>query len=197
MNARITTKTLNGEIIEADVSTYVDRFNKSMKKTAESIIEMGRTISEACQVLGPRPLAQFCEEIGMETSNPMFKKLKKIGERHARLEANLTQLPNTWTTIYKIAQLNDDNFAKVVESNVLTPYVTAKQINECLGTTKIRSCDAAKVANSITISVSSDMENTAMLIARLQDLHRDFNFELNLDEGLEQQISVYNQAKEV
>ena len=50
---------MDGEVIDAKIGVFVDRFNKSMKQTAESILEMGNVIYEACQNLGPVPLSQF------------------------------------------------------------------------------------------------------------------------------------------
>ena len=194
----ISTSFMDGEVIDAKVDAYVKRFNNSMKQTAESILDMGNTIYEACQNLGPVPLAQFCKEICMDSNNPMFKKLKKIGENHARLEANVTKLPNTWTTVYKLAAMSSENFTKIVDANVLTPFVTAKEINECLGTTKVRSADTASTANSITISVSAgNVSNAALLVAKIEELKQQFNFELDVAKGLETEIFAYKQGQGV
>ena len=129
MNA-VSTNFMDGEVIDAKIGVFVDRFNKSMKQTAESILEMGNVIYEASQNLGPVPLSQFCKEIRMDSNNAMFKKLKRIGESHLRLEANVTKLPNNWTTIYKLAVITAEQFAKVVDAEILTPCVTAREIND-------------------------------------------------------------------
>lgn len=188
----------DAEVIDATVGAYVERFNKSMKATAESIIDMGNTIYEASRYLGEVPLAQFCEQIGMNSTDPMFKKLKKIGENHARLEANVSKLPNTWTTIYKLAAMKQEDFTKIVDAEVLTPFVTAKEINECLGTTKVKTADTASKANSITISVSSgNVANAALLVAKIEELKQQFNFELDVAKELNDEIFVYKQDQGV
>jgi hypothetical protein len=198
MNIINATNFIDGEVIDAKVVAYVERFNKSMKQTAESIIDMGNTIYEASRYLGPVPLEQFCKEIHMGSNNPMFKKLKKIGENHARLEANVTKLPNTWTTVYKLAAMSPEEFTKIIEANVLTPFVTAKEINECLGTTKVRSADGTSKANSITISVSAgNVANAALLVAKIEELKQKFNFELDVAKELNDEIFVYKQGQGV
>lgn len=194
----ISTSFMDGEVIDAKVGAYVERFNNSMKQTAGSILDMGNTIYEACQNLGPVPLAQFCREIGIGSTDAMFKKLKKIGENHARLEANVTKLPNTWTTIYKLAAMTPEDFTKVVEAEVLSPFVTAKAINECLGMTTVRSADTASTVNSITISVSAgNVSNAALLIAKIEELKQQFNFEFDVAKELETEIFAYNQGQGV
>ena len=189
---------MDGEVIDAKVGAYVERFNKSMKQTAESILEMGNVIYEASRYLGPVPLEQFCKEIRVSSNDPMFKKLKKIGENHARLEANVTKLPNTWTTVYKLAVMSSADFNKIVDANVLTPFVTAKEINECLGTTKVRTADTASSVNSITISVSAgNVANAALLVAKIEELKQQFNFELDVAKELNDEIFVYKQGQGV
>lgn len=197
MNA-VSTSFMDGEVIDAKVGAYVERFSKSMKQTAESILEVGNIIYEACQNLGPVPLEQFCKEIRVSSNDLMFKKLKKIGENHARLEANVTKLPNNWTTIYKLAVITAEQFAKVVDAEVLTPCVTAREINEYLGTTKSRPADATSKANSITISVSSgNVANAALLVAKIEELKQKFNFELDVAKELNDEIFVYKQGQGV
>lgn len=188
----------NAEVIDANVGAYVERFKKSMKQTAESIIDMGNTIYDACRYLGEVPLGQFCGQIGMNKSDPMFKKLKKIGEMHARLEANVEKLPNAWTTIYKLAQVTEDEFVKIVEAEILTPYVTAKEINECLGKTKSRKDDVENTANSITISLTEkNVANAALLVSKIEELEQEFNFKMNVPDGLKSQIFIYQKEREV
>lgn len=198
MNEITTTTFVNVEIIDAEVTAYVKRFKMSMKQTAESILDMGNTIYEACRYLGEVPLEQFCDQIGLNSTDAMFKKLKKIGENHARLEANVKELPNTWTTIYKLAQITDDEFNKVVDANILSPYVTAKEINNCLGKTKTRKEDTETTSNSITISFAEvNVANAALLVAKIDELKQEFNFELQVPFELKNQIFVYKHAQEV
>jgi hypothetical protein len=197
MNA-VSTNFMDGEVIDAKIGVFVDRFNKSMKQTAESILEMGNVIYEASQNLGPVPLSQFCKEIRMDSNNAMFKKLKRIGESHLRLEANVTKLPNNWTTIYKLAVITAEQFAKVVDAEILTPCVTAREINDCIGTTKSRPVDGTSKANSITISVSAgNVANAALLVAKIEELKQKFNFELDVAKELNDEIFVYKQGQGV
>ena len=197
MNA-VSTNFMDGEVIDAKIGVFVDRFNKSMKQTAESILEMGNVIYEASQNLGPVPLSQFCKEIRMDSNNAMFKKLKRIGESHLRLEANVTKLPNNWTTIYKLAVITAEQFAKVVDAEILTPCVTAREINEYLGTTKSRPAEGTSKANSITISVSAgNVANAALLVAKIEELKQKFNFELDVAKELNDEIFVYKQGQGV
>jgi hypothetical protein len=197
MNELITTNFVNVEIIDAKVDAYVERFKMSMKQTAKSIIDMGNTIYEACRYLGEVPLGQFCDQIEMKSTDPMFKKLKKIGEMHARLEANVEKLPNAWTTIYKLAQMTEDEFVKIVDANILSPDVTAKEINNCLGKTKTRNEIANATSNSITISFAQvNVANAALLVAKIEQLEKEFNFELQVPDELKIQISSYKQGEE-
>ena len=46
----ISTSFMDGEVIDAKVDAYVKRFNNSMKQTAESILDMGNTITKHVRI---------------------------------------------------------------------------------------------------------------------------------------------------
>ena len=68
---------------------------------------MGRVVFRAKQNLGSE-FAKFCEGIRFEEKSSAIRKLEQIGRKADFLEKYADCLPNTWTTVYRLTQLNED-----------------------------------------------------------------------------------------
>lgn len=124
----VTTEFQNGKIvITPEVSGYVSRYQGFIRKTAESIIGLAETLIEAEDNLNQLDFSIFCDEIGIRKGDSTYSKLKKIGDNVTRFSPFVDRLPNSWTTIYKLAKLNPDQFDLISAS--LTPYTTSKEID--------------------------------------------------------------------
>jgi hypothetical protein len=52
-----------------------------------------------------------------------------IGEKVARFQPFVDRMPNAWTTVYKLALLENHEFDRVTKSELFTPLMTAGDVN--------------------------------------------------------------------
>ena len=87
----------------------------------------------------------------MDPKGTTARKLKEIGEKLTRFQPYLDKLPNTWTTIYVLAKMDDHEFQRVANSGVLHPFVTLKAIEDVV---RVRN-PARKSTPSTSSSIST------------------------------------------
>lgn len=93
----------------------------------------------------------------------------------------MDRLPNTWTTIYKLAKLPPEKFDRV--SANLTPFITAREINEIMGEEK-----QARNAERYDIKLSfGDMlpEQKAKIYEEIDRLKAEYSFKVHETLGLQ------------
>jgi len=162
------------------VEAYVARYRSFLKQTAESIINLAETLVEAKQSLTPEDFEQFCEEVRIVNGGPTFKKMQVIGINATRFTPHLDQLPNTWTTIYKLAALPPADFQRLAERNVLTPFMTASEVGSQIKERKVQ--DPRK---TFTLSVGSLSDaDIKILHGELLELQADYKFDLKVSDAI-------------
>jgi hypothetical protein len=107
----------------------VERYRLYARQTAENIIGLAETLVIAKKELGDFDLHRFCRDVGLEYKGPTFRKLMTIGEKVARFQPFVDRMPNAWTTVYKLASLENHEFDRVTESALFTPLMTAGDVN--------------------------------------------------------------------
>lgn len=170
-------------VLSTDVAEFVLRYKGFLKQTAESIVNLAIVINEAKTTLQESRFIYFCEEVGLNHKSSTVKKMIAIGERASRFTPIMERLPNTWTTIYKLAALSPDKFDLIVRDHkdVLSPFVTAKQINEITGVSRVVKTSSEKNANSATINFSTlNVTKKSELVDRLNQLKDEFGIELSI-----------------
>ncbi len=113
------------------INEYVVEFNYFAAKTADAIIGMGRVVFRAKQNLGSE-FAKFCEGIRFEEKSSAIRKLEQIGRKADFLEKYADCLPNTWTTVYRLTQLNENIFEEAVNSEDIKPAMTGAEAGKLL-----------------------------------------------------------------
>ena len=116
-----------------------------------------RFVYIANRELNLRFLEEFYQEVGLDPKGTTARKLKEIGEKLTRFQPYLEKLPNTWTTIYVLAKMEDHDFQRVADSGVLHPFVTLKAIEDVVHVKKAGSeehtfnvfIDLNKVGNAL------------------------------------------------
>lgn len=130
-------------VISAAVDGYVQQFNQFSRKTAEAIIGMADTVFKAKNELSPQQTSkkgevdqfkQFCEQIRYHHKSSSIRKLYQIGEMADMLRRHADQLPNTWTTIYTLTQLGQEQLERLITEQKVVASLTAKQACELLET---------------------------------------------------------------
>ena len=112
------------------VKSLAEQYRKFAKASSEDILGLAETVYVANRELNMRYLEEFYREVGLDPKSGTARKLKEIGEKLTRFQPYLEKLPNTWTTIYVLAKMQDQDFQRVVDSSVLHPFATLKAIED-------------------------------------------------------------------
>ena len=127
------------EIESPKYAHFVEQYKLFAKKTAENIIRLAETLYIAEDQLAPSDFRRFCVDVGLEYDGSTFRKLRAIGEKVSRFAPFVDRMPNTWTTVYKLASLKENEFDRVTRSDLFTPFMTAADVNQIVGTSKPKS----------------------------------------------------------
>ncbi len=161
------------------VAYYVKRYQAIAPKSAASIIELGETLSALEQCLGRKHWNEFYARVGLDPDGSTVRKLRVIGRASQQLKRLLPILPNNWTTIYELAKLPYERYIKVVDSGILNPFVTAKEIRQvAFPSKKTDRKPAFRV--SLNLSALTDGEKKKV-VKQLQDVAKLHAVKLETD----------------
>jgi hypothetical protein len=193
-NVEVTTVPNGTTVLSAETVKYIDKYRSFARQTAESIINLGLTLIEAESKLNPVDFKIFCDEISVPKNGSVYKKLRVIGGSAARLLVYADRLPNTWTTIYQIANINADLFEHVVES--LSPFITAKELNALIGKEeKSKNKSSGDGAADFEISLGHlDIETKASIFEKIYQMKNLYNFSVKSARQLEDDIANLKKA---
>ena len=93
---------------------YVAAFRSDLRNTAQSILEMCRTAYEAKKTLGHFEFEDFCNEIGHRAGSSTIRKYVVIGKVYPRLIEHADKLPVSWTSMYLITQIPNEDFERLI-----------------------------------------------------------------------------------
>ena len=116
--------------ISSRIEDLVTQYYGFGKAGVDGILGLAETICQANDEFGQKYLAIFYERIKLDPKGSTCRKLMKIGSRRVRFEPVRDKLPNSWTTLYELARLEDDKFRQVVDDDVLHPLVTWQTIQD-------------------------------------------------------------------
>lgn len=116
--------------IPATVQQYADKFFELQCKTAASLIEMGRLVLKAQSALkSDGQYKLFCTAIGFK-SKSSIRKFEQIGKRADLLQKNADKLPDTWTSLYSIAGLDEDVLEILFDDGKISPAIKGRDIRQ-------------------------------------------------------------------
>lgn len=113
---------VNGKVEKLGVS-----FRSFAKKSAKCVLGMAEIVVKA-KDLTPAEFRNFCDLVGLDPGSSRIRKLLVIGNNVDKLKIHLKSLPPNWTTIYEIAQMDDDLICRLVDGGSLTTSSTAASI---------------------------------------------------------------------
>lgn len=180
-------------LITPQIESYVSRYNSFLKKTAEAILGLAQTLAEAKDALNGVDFSIFCDQVGAKEGTPTHTKLLKIADNAARFRPFVDRLPNTWTTIYKLAKLPSEKFERVSAS--LSPFITAREIDEIVGTEK----EARNVEHyDIKLSLEHLLpEQKAKIYQELNRLKSEYSFKVHETMDFKEELKSFKTAKKV
>lgn len=183
---------LNGNtVITPKVSGYVTAYKSFLRKTAESVIGLASTLVEAETSLSVVDFEIFCRQVKLEKGSPTHTKLKKIGEKITRFNPFIEKLPNTWTTLYKLATLESSEFDRV--SMNLTPFISAKEIDLLVKGETVKGGDKA----DITIGLKMlDSASKLAVYEEFEQLQKKYSIKMLPREDFVKEIATIKQQKQ-
>jgi len=115
---------------EAAFEWHVQKYNSSIQKTAENILELANVIKDAKTGLSDADFKKFRAAIGAdEKKDSYIKKLLCIANASARLKPISDQLPPNYTTIYALAKMPTNDFQELRDIDAISPKMIASTLN--------------------------------------------------------------------
>jgi hypothetical protein len=168
------------------VNEMAKKFNNYAKKTAESVLQMAKVVSDMKARRNKVEFEEFCDLIRYKSDSSLIRKFAQIGSKFNQLMANADKLPNTWTTVYQIAKLSEDTISELMDKGVINPHFSGKDARKFLGLSKSK---AVVVAYPATDVVPNGTVNEYSFKARLPSFPRP--------EVREQLKRILNELKEI
>jgi hypothetical protein len=179
------------EVIQPKTVEYIERYRSFAKKTAAAFIELAVTYAEAEATLDCVEFVIFSKEIGVNPESATSTRLLKIANEQGRFLPHLTQLPNAYTTLYQLARLEKPKFEALADSGKLTPFITAKEIQEFSNPGAANSNLNGKTSNNVHIPFNSlSPDEKKDLWFSLKDVVESYGIKINVEEQLRKELSV-------
>ena len=160
----------NGTATTAELEALVVRYNGYAKKSVQGFLGLAETLLEA-KANFPDQLTEFCRKVGLEREGSKFRKLVAIGEAAPRLEPLIDRMPNKWTTVYRLACLEQREFRLLTQHDRFSPRMTSAEMDLILGGPAKNTADC--FSKDIFIDLSG-VDQKRELWSRLQDLETEF-----------------------
>ena len=128
----VTMIALDDKATNLSVEDYVQRYCGLLFRSAAFFVNAAHTVVHAKQNLRPADFNRFCDAVQLDRESSTYRKVFKIGEEFTRFEPVMEKLPNKWTTIYRLARIKPEEFARVLNSNKLRPFITDDEISDIL-----------------------------------------------------------------
>ena len=175
-------KNYNVTVFLTDKEQFVQDFHAFAKKTAQATIEMCKVVYDAKHTLTNDNFDGFCREIGQKSSDSTIRKYLAIGEKYDDFINYADRLPNSWTSIYKITQIDSATFLALVNTDNSFATMSGKQIDLLINPSSTNSLQ--KTSNqSATASnaISNVIKSVNSTIAKTDDIDSDFDDVLDDD----------------
>lgn len=115
-----------------NIDYFVKEITELGKKSVEGILKYGLTMVDAKNTLAESDYKKFLERTHYAEKSASVRKWICIGNAYMRLNPIGHKLPPNWSTLYKLSSLSVDKFDLLERKKVLSPTVTAREIDEAL-----------------------------------------------------------------
>lgn len=171
-------KNFNVTVFLTDKEQFVQDFHGFVKKTAQSTLEMCKVVYDAKHTLTNENFDSFCREIGQKSSDSTIRKYLAIGEKYDDFINYADRLPNSWTSIYKITQIDSTTFSALVSTDNTFATMRAKDIDLLINPNK--SIQSKSTQNSSNQSTAATAESNVVASDEVTDTENDA-FEADLE----------------
>jgi hypothetical protein len=179
---------VNAVVSQEKVLTFVERYRLSIKKTAESILELADVVYSAKTELSKDEFTQFRVQIDADASKDSYiKKLCVIASNASRFEPIKDKLPASYTTLYSLANIEQSKFDEVLQKNIISPKMTAFDLSSCVNRQKLvipKSFKSMKDSQSVNFTLdirNVDKTTVIKVIYEIAEVCKMFNIHYECD----------------
>lgn len=171
----------NVTVFLTDKEKFVQDFHLCAKKTAQATLEMCKVVHEAKYTLTKDNFDSFCREIGQKSSDSTIRKYLAIGEKYDDFINYADKLPNSWTSIYKITQIDSTTFSALVSSDNSFATMRAKDIDLLINSNSPSSSNSAQNSSNQSLAASSSVRNDNISTDATNAQNDDFEADVHSD----------------
>lgn len=153
--------------VNAQVEKFANQYRMCINKTASAILELANVVFNARGELTKKQFKEFRQSIGADSSKDSYiNKLCVIAENQSRFAAIHDKLPASYTTLYNLAKLDTETFAKVSDAQIISPQMTAVRLTQCLNMSSVSAKSKTTLkSRKQCVRFTLDLENIDNLIA--------------------------------
>jgi hypothetical protein len=164
------------ELVGLSVDQLVREYNDFAKSSSGNLLGLASTVL-AAEDLGRRDRERFYADVKLDPKGSTARKLMAIGQQLPRFQPYLNIIPNTWTTLYELARLEDEEFKIVVDSGVLHPLVTLREIDEVRGRASAKPQQQQQFMFHVDLNRIGTQKVQADFVCKLKALLDEFGIE--------------------
>lgn len=174
----------------AEIEQYSQQFLSLAKASTENTVAMCEVLHKAKQAFKEKDtknilFKELCKSIGYEkgANDPTIKKYLRIGENAERFRPYLSKLPNSWTTLYEITQLDDELFERAIEEGAINIKMLGKEVRSLkqsvLPNEKLLALPEKKASIQISLAANTDKNTLENLLKELEVLKLNYHLEIH------------------
>lgn len=174
----------------AEIEQYSQQFLNLAKASTENTVAMCEVLHKAKQAFNEKEsknvlFKALCKSIGYEkgANDPTIKKFLRIGESAERFRPYLNRLPNSWTTLYEITQLDDALFERAIEKGAINIKMLGKEVRSlkqsALPHEKRIALTEKKASIEILFAANTDKNTLENLLKELEVLKLNYTIEIH------------------
>ena len=135
---------------------YTEKISSLKANTVENILNIGLVMKDAKNNLSKIDFDKFIQASHYKDKSSSIRKWKQIGDAYQRLNPISHMLPVVWSTIYKLSALSTDKFDYLERMQILTPTITAKEIDEKIKFKKYAKSTRIQITLKFDLNISAD-----------------------------------------
>ena len=174
--------------IQGKIHDYAKAINSSWHKTTNSLMNTARLCAEAGNELPPAGKEKLFEELDFNKAT--FSKLAKIGsQQHLQLADVKQFLPPTYTVVYEIAKLSEEDVRLAISEGIISPSMTRSDFDAWVAKQKAGSSEQEsekdRIIATIRVPANFDEDKEGELQVALEKLKSDFEIDVQRPRDVE------------
>ena len=154
------------------VSDHVEDYKILVSKSSTSILELAEFIGKLKDKLSASRFSDFCKQIGTTQTNAYIKKMCCINKKLSVFNSLKDRLPSSYTTLYALTQLTDEQFQRMIDDDEINPFMTGMTVAKYATKKPV-------LKREVALRIPKDISDgdTSKFCTRLQELCKEFKIE--------------------